>query len=77
MGTAARTRLSGTVTPGFIDLQVNGGGDVLLNNDPTAGGMRAIAAAHRRFGTVGLLPTLITDAPEALNRAADLAKPDN
>ena len=72
-GTAARTRLSGTVTPGFIDLQVNGGGDVLLNNDPTAGGMRTIAAAHRRFGTVGLLPTLITDAPEALNRAVGAA----
>ena len=63
---AVRRRISGLVTPGFIDLQVNGGGDVLLNTTPTAEAMRAIAAAHRRFGTVGILPTVITDAPEVL-----------
>ena len=56
-------RLGGTVTPGFVDLQVNGGGGVLLNAEPTVAGMEAIAAAHRRFGTVAILPTLITDAP--------------
>jgi len=50
------------VAPGFIDLQVNGGGGVLLNDQPTADGMRAIARAHRRFGTTACLPTLITDA---------------
>ena len=66
-------RIAGTVTPGFIDLQVNGGGDVLLNTTPTAAGMAAIAAAHRRFGTVGILPTLITDAPEVLDLAAAAA----
>ncbi len=65
--------ISGTVTPGFLDLQVNGGGDVLLNAEPTPAGMAAIAAAHRRFGTVGILPTLITDAPEVLDRAAEAA----
>ena len=47
--------------PGFIDAQVNGGGGVLFNNAPTAAGVQAIARAHRRFGTTGLLPTLITD----------------
>ena len=47
--------------PGFIDAQVNGGGGVLFNNTPTADGVRAIARAHRRFGTTGLLPTLISD----------------
>jgi N-acetylglucosamine-6-phosphate deacetylase len=47
--------------PGFIDAQVNGGGGVLFNNTPSADGVRAIARAHRRFGTTGLLPTLITD----------------
>src|SRR5499433_561869 len=47
------------LAPGFIDLQVNGGGGLLLNDDPTAEGMRAIARAHRRYGTTGLLPTLI------------------
>lgn len=63
----------GTVTPGYVDLQVNGGGGVLLNTTPSADGMSAIAAAHRRFGTVALLPTLITDAPEVMEQAVDAA----
>ena len=49
------------LAPGFIDLQVNGGGDVLFNDAPTPDTMRQIAAAHRRFGTTALLPTLISD----------------
>ena len=49
------------LAPGFIDLQVNGGGDVLFNDVPTPETMRRIAAAHRRFGTTALLPTLISD----------------
>jgi N-acetylglucosamine-6-phosphate deacetylase len=57
------------LAPGFIDVQVNGGGDVLFNDQPTADGVRAIAAAHRRFGTTALLPTLITDAPEKMKAA--------
>jgi N-acetylglucosamine-6-phosphate deacetylase len=67
------TRIAGILTPGFIDLQVNGGGGVLLNQTPTPEGMAAILAAHRRFGTVAILPTLITDAPEVLDRAAEAA----
>ncbi len=51
----------GTLAPGFIDAQVNGGGGVLFNEARTAGGVAAIAAAHARFGTTGLLPTFITD----------------
>ena len=47
--------------PGFIDCQVNGGGDVLFNDAPTADSIRRIGAAHRRFGTTGFLPTLISD----------------
>jgi N-acetylglucosamine-6-phosphate deacetylase len=66
-------RITGTVTPGYVDLQVNGGAGVLLNATPTAAGMSAIAAAHRTFGTVAILPTLITDAPEVLDRAAQAA----
>ena len=54
------------LVPGFIDVQVNGGGDVLFNEDHTPDGIRAIAAAHRRHGTTGLLPTLITDAPDTM-----------
>jgi N-acetylglucosamine-6-phosphate deacetylase len=51
----------GFLLPGFIDCQVNGGNGVLLNDAPTVEGIAAIAAAHRRFGTTGLLPTLISD----------------
>jgi N-acetylglucosamine-6-phosphate deacetylase len=61
------------LAPGFIDLQVNGGGDVLFNDHPTVEGACAIAAAHRRFGTTGLLPTLITDSPDKMRLALDAA----
>jgi N-acetylglucosamine-6-phosphate deacetylase len=57
------------LAPGFVDVQVNGGGDVLFNDSPTADGIAAIAAAHRRFGTTGLLPTLISDTPEKMRAA--------
>ncbi|HMI96182.1 MAG TPA: N-acetylglucosamine-6-phosphate deacetylase [Micropepsaceae bacterium] len=57
------------LAPGFIDVQVNGGGDVLFNNEPTPNGVAAIAAAHRRFGTTGLLPTLITDSDDKMRAA--------
>jgi N-acetylglucosamine-6-phosphate deacetylase len=68
----ARTRrIPGILVPGFLDLQVNGGGDALLNNDQTPAALHTMAAAHRRFGTVGILPTVITDAPEVLARAVE------
>jgi N-acetylglucosamine-6-phosphate deacetylase len=57
-------RMSGLLAPGFIDVQVNGGGGVLFNDQPTVEGIRAIGAAHRPFGTTGFLPTLITDTRE-------------
>jgi len=47
--------------PGFIDIQVNGGGGVMFNDEPNVDGIRAIAAAHRTYGTTGFLPTLISD----------------
>jgi N-acetylglucosamine-6-phosphate deacetylase len=55
--------------PGFIDVQVNGGGGVLFNDDPSPGSIRAIGAAHRRFGTTGFLPTLISDDLDTIGRA--------
>ncbi len=58
------------LAPGFIDVQVNGGGDVLFNDAPTAQGIAAIAAAHRRFGTTALLPTLISDSPDKMRVAS-------
>lgn len=69
-GTPTR-HITGTLTPGFLDLQVNGGGDALLNNEQTPEALRRMAAAHRRFGTVGILPTVITDAPKTLARAVE------
>jgi N-acetylglucosamine-6-phosphate deacetylase len=63
----------GTVLPGFVDLQVNGGGGVLLNDAPTVEGIRTIAAAHAARGTAALLPTLITDTPERTRAAVEAA----
>jgi len=62
------------LAPGFIDLQVNGGGGVLLNDAPTAEAMWAIARAHRRFGTTACLPTLITDTREQTRAAIAAAR---
>ncbi len=71
-----QTRLpaGAVLAPGFIDLQVNGGGGVLLNDQPNADGMRAIARAHRRFGTTACLPTLITDTRERMRSAVAAAR---
>ena len=60
----------GWLVPGFIDLQVNGGGGALFNNDPTPDGLAQIVAAHRRLGTAGLLATVITDDDEIRRAAA-------
>ena len=57
------------LAPGFIDVQVNGGGDVLFNDSPTVEGIAAIVGAHRRFGTTGLLPTLISDSAAKMRTA--------
>ncbi|CAM5547290.1 N-acetylglucosamine-6-phosphate deacetylase [Aquamicrobium terrae] len=54
----------GMLVPGFIDLQVNGGGGVMLNDAPSVEAIRTICAAHARYGTTALLPTLITDTPQ-------------
>jgi N-acetylglucosamine-6-phosphate deacetylase len=56
----------GHLAPGFIDVQVNGGGGVMFNAKPTARTIAQIAKAHRRFGTVGFLPTLISDSRERI-----------
>lgn len=59
----------GYLSPGFIDLQVNGGGGVLFNNAPGIEAIATIGRAHRRFGTTGFLPTLISDEAEVMRRA--------
>jgi N-acetylglucosamine-6-phosphate deacetylase len=60
--------------PGFIDTQVNGGGGVLFNDAPTVESIRAIGAAHRRFGTTGFLPTLISDDLHVIESAMDAVR---
>ena len=55
--------------PGFIDVQVNGGGGVLFNDDPSLESIQAIGAAHRRFGTTGFMPTLISDDLDTIGQA--------
>lgn len=62
------------LAPGFIDVQVNGGGGVLLNDQPTEAGVRRIVEAHRRSGTTGCLPTLITDRTEVIEQLASVAQ---
>ncbi len=64
----------GILAPGFIDVQVNGGGGALLNDNPSVDTVRHIAEAHRRFGTVGMMPTVITDAASVLHHAADAVR---
>jgi N-acetylglucosamine-6-phosphate deacetylase len=63
--------LEGLVVPGFIDLQVNGGGGVLFNDSPSVDNLKTIIAAHSQFGTTAMLPTLITDKVEVMAQAAD------
>lgn len=62
------------LAPGYIDVQVNGGGGVLFNDAPTVETVATIAAAHRTFGTTGMLPTLISDDLEVI--AAAIAATD-
>jgi N-acetylglucosamine-6-phosphate deacetylase len=65
-----QTDLGGAwLLPGFVDAQVNGGGGVLFNDDPSVESIRAIGAAHRRFGTTAFLPTLISDDFSVIARA--------
>ncbi len=68
-GVPAEDLGGGLLAPGFLDLQVNGGGGLLFNDTPTAAGAAGVAAAHRRFGTTGCLPTFITDRPDRQARA--------
>jgi len=67
---AIRCDLGGQILlPGFIDSQVNGGGGVLFNDAPSVDVIRAIGRAHRKFGTTGFLPTLISADLDVVARA--------
>jgi len=64
-------RLDGLLAPGFVDLQVNGGGGALFNSDTSTEGLSRIREAHSRFGTTAMTPTLITDDINRIKLAAD------
>lgn len=67
---AAHIDLNGDIlSPGYTDLQVNGGGGVMLNDDPSVATIERMAKAHRSLGTRAFLPTLITDTPETTQAA--------
>jgi N-acetylglucosamine-6-phosphate deacetylase len=57
------------LVPGFVDTQVNGGGGVLFNDDPSVDSIVEIGRAHRRYGTTGFLPTLISDDLDVVLKA--------
>lgn len=72
--TAGQHRLNGGILcPGFVDLQVNGGGGVMFNDTPDTQTLARIAEAHAAIGATSILPTLITDTPERVERAIDAA----
>ena len=72
---AGRHDLAGAMlVPGFLDTQVNGGGGVLFNDAPTVETLRTIGRAHRRFGTAGLLPTLISDDLSVIEEAIEAVR---
>lgn len=64
-------KAEGLVVPGFIDLQVNGGGGVLFNDSPSLDNLKTIIAAHAKFGTTAMLPTLITDKIDVMASAVE------
>ena len=63
-----RREVPGIIAPAFLDLQVNGGGGVMVDGATDLAALRHICATHRGLGTAGILPTLITDTPEATAR---------
>jgi N-acetylglucosamine-6-phosphate deacetylase len=72
---ASRVDLRGNMLlPGFIDSQVNGGGGVLFNDSPSVEAIRQIGRAHRRFGTTGFMPTLISADLDVVARAIAAAR---
>lgn len=62
------------LVPGFVDIQVNGGGGVLFNNAPTVETLRTIGRAHARYGTTSFLPTLISDSYDVMRKAVDAVR---
>lgn len=63
--------VNGIIMPGFVDLQVNGGGGLMVDARTDHDTLRHICATHRMLGCAGILPTLITDTAEVTARVID------
>lgn len=64
----------GLLTSGFIDLQVNGGGGVLFNSSPDKTSLKIITDAHLKFGTTSIMPTVISDTPNAVKHCVEAVR---
>ncbi len=62
------------LVPGFVDVQVNGGGGVMFNSSRSVAALSTMVQAHRRFGSTSLMPTLITDADPVMAEAAEAVR---
>ena len=62
----------GILAPGFIDVQVNGGGGIMVIDDPSIPGIQKVVAAHRKFGTTNMMPTIMSDTKERMSHAVKL-----
>lgn len=62
----------GILAPGLIDLQVNGGGGLMLGDAECVEDIARICHAHLTLGTTALTPTLITDTPETTRKVVKL-----
>jgi len=61
----------GILSPGFIDLQVNGGGGKLFNNSPDKESLNTIIEAHQYFGSTSIMPTVISDSLNILQKCTE------
>lgn len=64
-------KLDGLLAPGFLDIQVNGGGGVLFNDEPSVKALKTISAAHARFGVTGFMATFISDERDRMAQAIE------
>ena len=70
-GAITKKFAAGIIAPGYVDLQVNGGGGIMFNDDQSVSTLSMIAAAHLRLGTTSILPTLISDTADRVHSAID------
>ncbi|CAK1728088.1 N-acetylglucosamine-6-phosphate deacetylase [Vibrio crassostreae] len=62
------------LSPGFIDLQLNGCGGVMLNDEITAETMQIMHKANLKSGCTSFLPTLITSSDEDMRAVITAAR---